>query len=266
MFGALHECACCIEVFDDTKDRVAKAVVRNGRQSKQATKWAWNMCTKHWRQPQCAYVDAARIAQLGCLFFDGATHTAIRGIRIDWCCFNSDARRVRTWSVNLDAAAHNHCFQRLCLMRCVEHGLCNKFGAQFGFARGKAGMWFPHADMQQHVWVEILHQFGNAVMLRGVDANKTRTLQHATWRINIETKNVAGPIGIFNHRPDERTQFSAHAGDEYATPLHGNKPTCLCVLVCERAGSPQVMHTQDELARPCVELASANALGDDDCL
>jgi hypothetical protein len=67
--------------------------------------------------------------------------------------------------------------------------------------------------MKQHVWIEILNELSNAIMLMWCDANKLGTLEKASWRVNIEAFDFASPFRIFCHGGNKGTELTTHSGD-----------------------------------------------------
>jgi hypothetical protein len=49
------------------------------------------------------------------------------------------------------------------------------------------------------VWIEILNELSNAIVLMWCDANKLGTLEKASRRVNIEAFDFASPFRIFCH-------------------------------------------------------------------
>jgi hypothetical protein len=53
--------------------------------------------------------------------------------------------------------------------------------------------------VQQHVWIERVNQFCNAIVFSGVNAMKLGARQMTSRRVYVETHNVASPFGAFHH-------------------------------------------------------------------
>ena len=97
-----------------------------------------------------------------------------------------------------------------------KHGTTHVGRGSVGFIGGESGIGFPHADMNDHVWIESCDDIGN--FFSAVQGNPAKVGAHepATWRICVDSQDVAGPGFLFDHRRDERAQFTATAGDEDA--------------------------------------------------
>lgn len=114
-------------------------------------------------------------------------------------------------------------FERPAFRGGAEDGCCGTIGELGGQLRCGTSIGLPHADMDEHVRIEITHRAHDPVVFVGVNPVECRTLEATTGRICVDPRQRSHPRFVFEQTGDLGAEFASDATDEYPLPCHDDQ-------------------------------------------
>ena len=212
--GGEHEGPCRVGLVQHAVARRRQHVERHEWKTQQPPEWARDVGTDHRSQTQRRHLHRRAVERAISRVFEMHEHAAVLRGGCQRSVLVGPVGSVTAPSIHLDARTQHDVTQGGCPATSREHALGGQTRVVLGESGVHPGVGFPHAEMDDDMGIEFFHHRRGPHQVGRLDEMERGLRQPSARGVEVDAHDALDPRLAFEFGCDERTQLSAHTGDE----------------------------------------------------